>query len=139
MRIILGLALLVSVVACGHGPRHHMDHMWQEMDANNDGAISREEFAKANDMKFTEADTNKDGKVTTEERDAFFKSQFKKHRGDCKECDGKKGECKDGECKGKHHECKEGDKCMKDGKCDGSCELDGKKAGKGKMEKKPKK
>ena len=48
-----------------------MSRAWQELDANNDGAITKEESSAYSNKKFEEKDTNKDGKVTKAEWDAF--------------------------------------------------------------------
>lgn len=57
-----------------------MEKMWKEMDANEDGSISREESTAFGNKKFDERDANKDGKVTREEWDAFRKAKMEERK-----------------------------------------------------------
>ena len=52
--------------------------MFERMDANKDGAISKEEQLKVAEEKFMKRDTNKDGKVTREEASAYKNSKHSK-------------------------------------------------------------
>jgi Ca2+-binding EF-hand superfamily protein len=52
--------------------------MWQEMDTNKDGAVSKKEFDAFHSARFKELDANKDGKVTQEEMDAVHKKMAEK-------------------------------------------------------------
>lgn len=54
--------------ALAHGPGE--DHLFQKMDANNDGKISADEHAAAAKAMFETMDGNKDGKVTAAEMEA---------------------------------------------------------------------
>lgn len=67
----------------------HMERMWNEMDANSDGSISREESTAFGNKKFDERDANKDSKVTREEWDAFHKAKMEEMK--AKRKDGKVG------------------------------------------------
>lgn len=49
------------------GPRAEMGQHFAEMDANNDGAVSRQEVDAFERAKFAEADTNNDGLLSTTE------------------------------------------------------------------------
>lgn len=80
-RNVLAVAVLGTIIAAsgaayaeGHkGPRgHHGDKMFEKIDTNKDGAISKAESQAFNDAKFTAMDANKDGKVTKEEAKAHF-------------------------------------------------------------------
>ena len=57
--------------------KKHMDRMFDEMDANHDGVITREESIAFSNKKFDERDTNHDGKVTRAEWDAFNEQKMK--------------------------------------------------------------
>jgi len=57
--------------------RAHMEHMFNELDANHDGTITREESNAYSNKKFDEADANKDGKVTKAEWDAAREAKHK--------------------------------------------------------------
>jgi Ca2+-binding EF-hand superfamily protein len=56
----------------GHMAQGHWgDWMFDEMDANHDGIVTKREFDAYHDKWFKELDANHDGKITREERDAF--------------------------------------------------------------------
>lgn len=93
-KIILTLISVatVSVLGCAQNGMHHKgEHkakahkMWQKMDANSDGSVTKDEFIKMHEEMFTKMDGNKDGKVTTEEMMAAHKD-MKKKKGGCKDC-----------------------------------------------------
>lgn len=53
---------------------HHGDFassMFDQMDANHDGVVTKKEFDDFHDKKFKEMDANHDGKITREEMEAF--------------------------------------------------------------------
>lgn len=53
------------------GKKHHKgDMMFEKLDLNNDGEITREEFQAFHATKFTEMDTDGSGVITREEADA---------------------------------------------------------------------
>ena len=71
--ILAGTALVIALGATGavvardggHGDRAAM--MFERLDANGDGQITREEFDGAREARFTEADGNGDGLLSAEE------------------------------------------------------------------------
>ena len=103
----------LALAACSHGGHHKGHHdghhamkdhhkmMWQKMDTNSDGTVTKAEFDKMHADKFKEMDANGDGKITTEEHKAM-KMKMMKGKKDC--CGGKgdkaakKHDCKSGEC-----------------------------------------
>lgn len=104
MRILLIAILSTFLFACSHMGRHHKKegcckgkahhgHMFDKLDTDKDGSVTKAEFDAVNAKHFTEMDANSDGKVTKEEADAFMKEHHKA-----------KKECSD---------CKEGKKCSK--------------------------
>ncbi len=67
----------------GHAHKGHDKHkMWDMMDTNKDGVVSKAEFDKMHQDKFKKMDANNDGKITKEEKKAYK--------------DAKKAEMKDG-------------------------------------------
>jgi len=46
--------------------------MMRQMDANNDGKITKDEYVAAQGRRFAQMDENKDGKLTKQERNDFF-------------------------------------------------------------------
>ncbi len=84
------LAIAASGAQADPGMMHHdggyADHMFKQMDVNNDGAISKKEFNTFHEKRFKEMDANHDGKVTREEMDAAMdkmrdqmRSQMREH------------------------------------------------------------
>lgn len=66
-------------------PGGYADRMFEEMDANHDGVVSKQEFDAFHDKRFKELDANHDGKIAREEMDAAhqkmtgqMREQFKK-------------------------------------------------------------
>ena len=57
------------------GKKHRGERMFEEQDANKDGAITEDEFVAFMKKKFVETDGNKDGKVTKEEAKAHFEAK----------------------------------------------------------------
>lgn len=57
------------------GKKHRGMKMFEEQDANKDGAITEDEFVAFMKKKFTESDGNKDGKVTKEEAKAHYEAK----------------------------------------------------------------
>ena len=73
---------------CGEGKscKMHKQKMMKKMDADGDGAISKEEFMNFKEKRFSEKDANGDGVLTEDE--------MKKHKeGKCGE-----GKCGEGKC-----------------------------------------
>lgn len=101
MKIILSFIAIIFLVSCGHGhhkscghkkaeggmmcgggkSHHGHDHMMDKMDADKDGKITKAEFDKKHQEKFTEMDRNSDGVLTKEEL------------GTCKACGKESCEC----------------------------------------------
>jgi uncharacterized low-complexity protein len=52
---------------CGEGKCGGMKMMKEKMDADKDGAISKEEFMQHHEKKFAKKDKNSDGKLTEDE------------------------------------------------------------------------
>ncbi len=83
-KLILTFAALISLCLSGcshygksheHKKSHHKhDQMWDKMDANKDGGVTKEEFDKAHSEMFTKMDADKDGKITKAEKKAFKKA-----------------------------------------------------------------
>ena len=75
MKKLLLTSLAISLAACSSNPfcnknKHHEKMgkmMMKEMDANNDGVITKVEWNKFGEKKFSEIDTNNDKKITEEE------------------------------------------------------------------------
>ena len=80
--------------------------MFDMMDTNKDGSVSRDECRAHHDKMFDEADSNKDGMISRAESDAAMKAH---HEGKCGE--GKfggdkpktEGKCGEGKCGGDKH------------------------------------
>ena len=54
--------------------------MFERVDSNNDGIISKSEHLSNAEQRFTEMDANGDGKVTQEEAKAHHKERREKHK-----------------------------------------------------------
>ncbi|MCC6597271.1 MAG: EF-hand domain-containing protein [Alphaproteobacteria bacterium] len=54
-------------------------NMFEKMDADADGAVTKEEFVKAHEERFTKMDADGDGKVTKAEAEAAKAEMRKKH------------------------------------------------------------
>jgi Ca2+-binding EF-hand superfamily protein len=78
-----------SKTAANEGKPMHKGGMLGEMDANGDGAVSKDEFVAHAGKMFTEMDANKDGKVTEEEMKAHQVAQKAKHEAMQKEMQAK--------------------------------------------------
>jgi len=59
---------------------NHMEYMWEQLDTNNDGAISKEESTAFSNKKFEEKDANKDGKITKEEWESYRADKMKQRQ-----------------------------------------------------------
>lgn len=57
----------------------HFDKKWEMMDTDKDGFLSKAEFDKTHQDKFTQMDSNKDGKVSKEEKMASMKDKHGHH------------------------------------------------------------
>lgn len=86
---VAGLALSHAAIAAdmapagkdAKGPRHH-GRMFEKMDTNSDGAVTKEEARTFHEKRFDEMDANKDGKVTKEETKAYFDKKREEHKKD---------------------------------------------------------
>jgi hypothetical protein len=56
----------------------HGKTMFEEMDTNNDGVISKDEFMASAGKRFDKIDANHDGKISHDEVEAFHKAQLEK-------------------------------------------------------------
>lgn len=82
--LLLSSVCVLAFAACSHGgKKHHHKHgkdhhakMWQKMDADNNGEVTKEEFNKAHEEMFKMMDANSDGKVTKEEKMAHKKKMM---------------------------------------------------------------
>lgn len=69
-------AILISAVAItgtsvlAAGPKDREPVTFQELDANGDGQVTKEEMQAHRNQRFTDADTNGDGKLSVEEMQA---------------------------------------------------------------------
>ncbi|MCB0391926.1 MAG: hypothetical protein KDD58_11585 [Bdellovibrionales bacterium] len=98
MRLLLVLLAFTTLTACANkgyrkDKKMFYTKMWEKMDTNNDGNVTRQEYDASHDKHFKDVDTNNDGKITKEEHKAFHKSKMK----DC--CGKKKKDCGKGGCK----------------------------------------
>jgi uncharacterized low-complexity protein len=73
--------------------------MFERMDSNKDGMVSRAECRAHHDAEFDRRDTNKDGNISRAEADAAMKA---KHEGKCgaDKKAGMEGKCGEGKCGG---------------------------------------
>jgi Ca2+-binding EF-hand superfamily protein len=70
------LILAVAPALAEEGMAHHggfAEKMFREMDANNDGVVTKKEFDAFHNKMFKEMDANGDGKITHEEMEAMHK------------------------------------------------------------------
>ncbi|PIT99275.1 MAG: hypothetical protein COT74_09715 [Bdellovibrionales bacterium CG10_big_fil_rev_8_21_14_0_10_45_34] len=92
--LFVALSSLLFSASCSHGHGHkkgeHKGQHWVEMDADKDGAISKEEFDKFHVEKFKAMDTNNDGKISEDERNAFKSEGKMCSKKSCKKCGNKK-------------------------------------------------
>lgn len=65
----------------GHrSPSEHGKKMFEEMDANKDGIVTREEHNTFTNARFDEMDADKNGKVTKEEAEKHREMRKEKHK-----------------------------------------------------------
>ncbi len=76
------------------GGKCGMGMMMKKMDADGDGAISKEEFMQHHEKKFAKKDKNADGKITEDEMKMM-------KEGKCGGMKMKEGKCGEGKCGGK--------------------------------------
>ena len=85
MRQFLIIALAISIIGTfsisahdhkGKGGNMGKEH-FKKMDADGNGKISKEEFQKFHDTKFTEMDKDADGSLTEEEIQTYHKEKGK--------------------------------------------------------------
>jgi Ca2+-binding EF-hand superfamily protein len=62
------------------GPGHWEDWMFDEMDANHDGVVTKREFDDYHAKWFKELDANHDGKISREELEAFHQNRAQRMR-----------------------------------------------------------
>ena len=80
---MIGAMLGVTAHAAENGDSergHRGDKMFERVDTNKDGAISREESQAFHNARFSEMDSNSDGKVSKEEANAYHKSKWAEHK-----------------------------------------------------------
>lgn len=81
----LALAAVAATAWADDGMMRHGDfagRMFDEMDANHDGVVTKKEFDAFHDKRFKELDANHDGKISREEMDAAHKKmagQMREH------------------------------------------------------------
>ncbi|MBV1885628.1 MAG: EF-hand domain-containing protein [Parvibaculaceae bacterium] len=82
---LIGAAILSAGVVMANpmgGPRHHNpDAFFERFDANEDGAVSKEEFTNgkaSHDKKLEKVDANKDGVLSKDEMRAHMLERFEK-------------------------------------------------------------
>lgn len=68
--IILGAVAITATSALAAGPRNHEPVTFQELDANGDGQVTKDEMQAHRAKRFTDADANGDGQLTVEEMQA---------------------------------------------------------------------
>jgi Ca2+-binding EF-hand superfamily protein len=72
-----------AVMAKDGGGSHHKGRMFEKLDLNGDGVVTREEFNKAHEERFNKMDADSDGKVTKEEAQKAaeeWHAKMKEHR-----------------------------------------------------------
>lgn len=88
-KIFAGTLISAAILSAGvvlanpmGGPRHHSpDAFFERFDANEDGAVSKEEFTNfkaSHDKKMEKVDTNKDGVWSKDEMRAHMLERFEK-------------------------------------------------------------
>lgn len=91
--LMLGIAVLAlnaapsfaedKAAASADAPKHHKSDMLKEIDADGDGAVSKNEFLAFHEKRFGEMDANNDGKISKEEHEAMraeWKAKMKERR-----------------------------------------------------------
>ena len=62
------------------GHHKHMDKMFDRMDSNSDGAVSKDEFISHAEKRFMKMDADNDGSVTKEEAKKHHEEKRAKHK-----------------------------------------------------------
>lgn len=71
--LVTGLAFGTSAAAFAEGMhRGHGEQIWNKLDTNQDGKVTRDELKADVSTLFAKVDANKDGKVTQDEASQFF-------------------------------------------------------------------
>ena len=76
--VLLSALIGTASIAHAEGERHrgpHGEKMFEKIDTDGDGAISKAESMAFHEARFNEMDANKDGKVTKEEGKAHFEAK----------------------------------------------------------------
>jgi Ca2+-binding EF-hand superfamily protein len=76
--VIVALGLAGAASAKGH--KHGAERMFQHMDLNSDGKITKDEMQQAKAARFTQTDTNGDGFLSAEEMTAQAKKMDSEKR-----------------------------------------------------------
>lgn len=76
--ILVAAAAVTGASALAAGPKDRDPVSFQELDANSDGQISKEEMTAHRDKRFTDADANGDGQLSVEE----MRAAAQKHAND---------------------------------------------------------
>ena len=104
MRILLITVLSMFLFACSNMGKHkhgkkdgccdkkaHHGHMFEKMDTDKDGFITKAEFDAAEKTHFSEMDANSDAKISPDEAKAFMKAKHQEKKKECSDCkEGKK-------------------------------------------------
>ena len=75
LSLMLGAAGAMAHDGAKHDGKDRGARMFEKVDTNGDGAITREEQRAFSDKKFDEIDANKDGKVTRDESKAHHEKK----------------------------------------------------------------
>ncbi len=94
--VVVSAVVFLGLTSCQHHKGHknhdeHKDHkkmdhhakMWETMDADKDGTVTKKEFEAAHMKKFDSMDANKDGKITKEEKMQAHKDKMKSEEKAC--------------------------------------------------------
>ena len=69
----------IAIAGDGHHDgkkrHHHMEKMFEKIDTNGDGVITKEESLAFHDKKFAKMDADSDGKVTKDEVKAYHEAK----------------------------------------------------------------
>lgn len=82
MLAVTGMVFMSPAAIAGHhNDGDHKGKMFEKMDTNNDGVITKDEFMSKHEQKFNEMDADNNGEVTREEA----KAAMEKWRGKMKD------------------------------------------------------